>query len=83
MVLELLGVSSVKGVVVGCELRFGRVLQSLWRRGLFMRSAELMPRCYVKTVWKSVAKLQSRMTSNSGAQSNRLRAEVNYAVHRK
>jgi hypothetical protein len=47
-----------------------------------MRSAEVVPRCYVKSVWGSVAKLQSRVTSDLDAPSNRLRAEVNYATHR-
>lgn len=83
MMLKILGGSSVEGVVVACELRFGRVLQSLWRRDLFMGSAELVPRCYVKSVWGSVAESQSRVASDLDAPSDRLRAEVNYATHRK
>lgn len=48
-----------------------------------MGSAELVPRCYVKTVWGSVARLQTHVTSDLDAPSNRPRVEVNYATHRK
>ena len=85
MVSNFRGVNSIRCVVMVCGLRTGGVLQSLWRRDLFMRSVERVPRCYVKIkkCLRSVAEWQTHVTSDTDAPRECLREEVNCTVHRK